>query len=62
VFIVVRGTGEQQDTHSDYFAEALGEEWVEVEPGIYEHRPKDPEPAVPPARGDEHPERRAAGF
>jgi hypothetical protein len=59
---VERGSGEQQQGHSDYFGEALGSEWVEVEPGIYEHRPKEPEAMAPPAREDEQPERRASGF
>jgi hypothetical protein len=62
VFSVVRGRGEQEEVHSDYFGEALGQEWVEVEPGIYEHRPREPEPSMPPAGEDEHPERRVSGF
>ena len=57
------GSGEgQQGEHSDYFGAALGNDWVEVEPGIYEHRPQDPEPSVLPVAADEHPDRRAAGF
>ena len=59
---VERGTGEQQGAHSDYFGEALGGDWVEVEPGIYEHRPREPEPRVPPAADEQHPERRVSGF
>jgi len=32
---------------AEWFGRALGSEWVEVEPGIYEHRPATPESAEP---------------
>lgn len=38
---------------SDWFARALGPDWVEVEPGIFEHRPgSGPTEPAPPAASD----------
>lgn len=40
---------------SEWFGRMLGADWVEVEPGIYEHRPlrltEPPETSSPPAPG-----------
>jgi hypothetical protein len=37
---------------SDWVARELGDTWIEVEPGIYEHRPATPEGDVEPENTD----------
>jgi hypothetical protein len=57
---VPEGQGEQDETRSgaaasrssareDFFVRSLGEEWVEVEPGIYKHIPRGQNPPTPKA-------------
>ena len=48
------GAGEEPDERSSFFSRALGEDWVEVEPGIYERRAiriAEPPSARTPAAG-----------
>lgn len=50
---------EQDERHADpparteWFGRALGVEWVEIEPGIYEHRPIRTTESPETASGDE---------
>jgi hypothetical protein len=63
---VAEGSNERESAHaeapvrSDAFARMLGPDWVEVEPGIYEHRPlrltappATPSPPAPTALDEE---------
>jgi hypothetical protein len=37
----------RSSAREDFFVRALGEEWVEVEPGIYQHVPRSEDPSPP---------------